>query len=50
MAYALLMREDPAQRETRIEAEGREVYDRMLRFGDDLEARGKLVTGPAAAV
>lgn len=44
MAYALLMMEDPAQRETRTEAEGREVYDRMLRFGEDLKARGKLVT------
>ena len=43
MSYVLLMMEDPAQRETRTETEGHEVYGRMLKFGEDLKARGKLV-------
>ncbi|RYY93845.1 MAG: dehydrogenase [Comamonadaceae bacterium] len=42
MAYLLLILEDPAQRGTRTEAEGREVYDRMLRFADQLQQRGVL--------
>jgi hypothetical protein len=39
----LLIHEPTGQRATRTEAEGRAVYDRMLRFGEDLRARGKLV-------
>jgi hypothetical protein len=42
MAYALLIVEPVGQRRTRTESEGREVYDRMLRFGADLKARGLL--------
>jgi len=42
MAYMLLILEDPAQRGTRSEAEGHAVYDRMLRFADDLQSRGVL--------
>jgi hypothetical protein len=43
MPYMLLIMEPLAQRRTRSEAEGREVYGRMLRFGDDLRARGLLL-------
>jgi hypothetical protein len=39
----LLIHEPVGQRATRSEAEGRAVYDRMVRFGDGLRARGKLV-------
>lgn len=43
MSYMLLIFEDPQQRGTRSEAEGQAVYARMLRFGDELKARGLLV-------
>jgi hypothetical protein len=42
MAYALLIVEPIGQRQTRTEAEGRDLYDRMLRFSADLKARGLL--------
>jgi hypothetical protein len=42
MSYMLLILEPPGQRATRTEAEGRELYDRMVRFCDDLKARGVL--------
>jgi hypothetical protein len=42
MAYMLLMLEDPAQRGTRTEAEGREVYGRMVAWGQALAQRGLL--------
>jgi hypothetical protein len=42
MAYALLIVEPVGQRRTRTESEGREVYDRMLRFSADLKKRGLL--------
>jgi hypothetical protein len=42
MPYILLVVEDPGQRSTRSEAEGREAYAQMQRFGDNLRARGKL--------
>jgi hypothetical protein len=42
MSYMLLIVEDPAQRATRSEAEGRAVYARMQRFGEALAAEGKL--------
>jgi hypothetical protein len=42
MAYLLLILEDPAQRGTRTEAEGREVYDRMLQYAAALKQRGVL--------
>jgi hypothetical protein len=41
-AYILLIVEDPAQRGTRTEAQGKEVFDRMLQFADELKRRGKL--------
>ena len=43
MAYMLLMIEPPEQRSTRTEAEGRAVYDRMVRFSEDLKERGLLL-------
>lgn len=43
MSYMLLIVEDPAQRRTRTPAEGEAVYQRMVRFGQDLHARGVLV-------
>jgi hypothetical protein len=43
MPFMLLIVEDPAQRATRNEAEGRAVYDRMVRFAGDLKARGVLL-------
>jgi len=42
MAYALLVVEPPGQRATRSEAEGREVYGRMVRFSEELKERGLL--------
>ena len=42
MAYALLIVEPAGQRQTRTEAEGRVLYDRMLRFSEDLKSRGLL--------
>lgn len=43
MPYMLLMIEPPGQRRTRTPAEGRAVYERMLRFGDNLKSRGLLL-------
>jgi hypothetical protein len=43
MAYMLLMIEPTEQRRERTESEGRAVYDRMLRFGDELKSRGLLI-------
>ena len=42
MSFMLLIVEPPGQRATRTEAEGREAYARMQRFGERLAARGKL--------
>jgi hypothetical protein len=42
MAYMLLILEEPDQRATRTEAEGHEVFDRMVRWGKDLKQRGLL--------
>jgi hypothetical protein len=42
MAYALLILEPPGQRLTRTEAQGREVYERMLRFSAQLREQGLL--------
>jgi hypothetical protein len=42
MAYALLVVEPPGQRRTRSDAEGHEVYARMVRFSEDLKRRGLL--------
>jgi hypothetical protein len=43
MAHMLLIMEPVGQRGTRTEAEGREAYDRMLRWGDSLRERGLLL-------
>lgn len=40
MTYMLLIVEPVEQRQTRTEAEGRELYERMLKFGDQLKSRG----------
>jgi hypothetical protein len=42
MQYMLLIVEPPGQRRTRTDAEGREAYASMVRFGQDLKARGLL--------
>jgi hypothetical protein len=42
MSYALLILEPLGQRATRTDAEGREVYGRMLRFAEELRQRGVL--------
>lgn len=43
MPYMLMMVEPTGQRRTRTEAEGREVYGRMVAFGEQLRARGQLL-------
>ena len=43
MPYMLMMVEPTGQRLTRTEAEGREVYGRMLKYAEELRARGKLL-------
>ena len=40
MTYMLLIVEPTEQRQTRTEAEGRELYDRMLKFGEGLKSKG----------
>lgn len=42
MSYLLLIVEPEGQRASRTESEGHEVYDRMVRFAADLQARGQL--------
>jgi hypothetical protein len=49
MAYALLIVEPPGERQTRTEAQGRELYDRMLRFSEELRARGLLTLSQSLA-
>ena len=49
MAYMLLIHEPTGQRLTRTEVEGRAVYERMLRFGADLKARGLLLAAESLA-
>jgi len=43
MSYMLLIIEPPEQRRSRTEAEGREAYARMQRFGEALRTEGKLL-------
>jgi hypothetical protein len=40
MAYALLIVEPTGQRQTRTQAEGEALYDRMVHFSEDLKSRG----------
>ena len=42
MAYMLLIMEPRGQRSARTEAQGRVLYDRMLRFSEELKGRGLL--------
>jgi hypothetical protein len=42
MAYMLLIQEPVGQRETLTQAEGQAAYDGMLKFADELKARGIL--------
>jgi hypothetical protein len=44
MTYMLLIVEPISQRADRTEAEGRELYDRMLKFGDQLKSKGLLIS------
>lgn len=50
MSYALLVIEPPAQRRTRSDEEGREVYGRMVRFGEDLKRRGLLTVSQSLKI
>ena len=43
MAQMLLIIEPTDQRFGRTESEGRDCYDRMLRFGQNLKERGLLI-------
>ena len=49
MAYALLILEPAGQRQGRTEAQGRELYDRMLRFSAELRAQGLLTLSQSLA-
>jgi hypothetical protein len=42
MSYILLIVEPTEQRQTRTEAEGRDLYDRMVKFGEQLTSKGLL--------
>lgn len=43
MPYMLLIVEPVGQRQLRSESEGQAVYDRMLRFADELQSEGLLL-------
>jgi hypothetical protein len=49
MAYALLIVEPAGQRQERTDAQGRELYDRMLRFSEELRAKGLLTLSQSLA-
>lgn len=49
MAYALLIVEPAQQRQERTEAQGRELYERMLQFSAQLRARGLLTLAQSLA-
>ena len=42
MTYMLLILEPTGQRQQRTEAQGRDAYAQMVKFGDSLKARGLL--------
>lgn len=42
MSYMLLIVEPAGQRAERSEAEGRDLYDQMMKFSQDLKSRGLL--------
>ncbi len=49
MPHMLLIHEPVGQRATRSEPEGRALYERMLRWGDDLRSRGLLLGAESLA-
>lgn len=49
MPHMLLIHEPVGQRATRSEAEGRALYERMLRWGEDLRSRGLLLGAESLA-
>jgi hypothetical protein len=49
MSYMLLIIEPAEQREERGEVAGRAVYDRMLKYGAELKARGQLIAAESLA-
>ena len=49
MPHMLLIHEPISQRATRSDAEGRAVYERMLRWGEDLKERGLLLAAESLA-
>lgn len=49
MAYALLIVEPAGQRQERTEAQGRELYERMLQFSEELRAKGLLTLAQSLA-
>ncbi|WP_298933134.1 YciI family protein [uncultured Ramlibacter sp.] len=49
MPYMLLIHEPIGQRAARGEAQGRVVFDRMLRWGGELKARGLLLATQSLA-
>ena len=49
MPHMLLIHEPVGQRATRSEPEGRVLYERMLRWGEDLRSRGLLLAAESLA-
>lgn len=49
MPHMLLIHEPVGQRATRSEDEGRALYERMLRWGEDLRSRGLLLAAESLA-
>jgi hypothetical protein len=49
MAYALLIVEPVGQRQERTEAQGRDLFASMLRFSDELRAKGLLTLSQSLA-
>lgn len=49
MPHMLLIHEPIGQRATRSDAEGRAVYERMIRWGEDLKERGLLLAAESLA-
>jgi hypothetical protein len=49
MAYALLIVEPAGQRQERTDAQGQELYDRMLRFSEELRSKGLLTLSQSLA-
>ena len=50
MTYALVVIEPPGQRSTRSEAEGHEVYERMVRFSEELRRQGLLTVSQSLKI